>query len=63
MGLRIGVVAVDGEVGVEEGVGEVEVEAEAGNTKQQNRESKLAKIFSSVVLLELNRISIVSSRE
>lgn len=54
---------MDGEVGVEEGVGEVEVEAEAGDTKQQNQESKLAKIFSSAVLLGLNRILIVSSRE
>lgn len=44
----------------------VEVEVEVGDTKQhirQNQESKPAKNISSEVLLELNKILTVSSRE
>lgn len=72
-GRHIGAVVVDGgaeeaeeaeeEAEVEEVVG---VEVEAGDTKQrirQNQGSKLAKNTSPEILLELNRILTVSSRE
>lgn len=72
-GRHIGAVVVDGgaeeaegEAEEEVGVEEVGVEVEAGDTKQrirQNQGSKLAKNISPEILLELNRILTVSSRE